>query len=79
MRGMGSSVSDATAKLTISLTPTPGGVLRVLETDGPAYDLLVWSGVLRELADEFVVAATKSAIEEDHDGEQLPRTTTPDA
>lgn len=76
---MGRAVSEATAKLTISLTPTPGGVLRVLETDGPAYDLLVWSGVLRELADEFEAAATKLAIEEDHDGEQLPLTTTPDA
>lgn len=59
----------ATSTLTISLIPTPGGLLRTIEAKGTSYGLEVWSHVLRELADELdEAAAAAEDDDEDVDG-----------
>jgi len=52
-----------TSTLSISLTPTPDGMMRKLDATGPGYDLTVWAGVLRELSEELAskAAATDAA------------------
>lgn len=54
-----------TAKLCISLTPTPKGVVRQLKPSGPAYSLEVWAEVLEDLAADFRAAHAESVSRDD--------------